>query len=81
MLREKSTELPVNSLVLSEIRKIWAEFDDFEIEMKMCPVFLAVLLMVSLTQNSDCSSTRQVHGLRGGLLAQPVQYSDDHNDG
>jgi hypothetical protein len=47
MHREKSTELPVNFLVLSEICRIWAEFDGSKIEMKMCPVFLAVLLMIS----------------------------------
>ena len=42
-LAKKSTEFPVNSLVLSEIYQFWAEFDDFEIELET-PLFISLLL-------------------------------------
>jgi hypothetical protein len=42
-LAKKSTEFPVNSLVLSEIYQFWAEFDDFEIEFENSPVYFPVV--------------------------------------
>jgi len=42
-LAKKSTEFPVNSLVLSEIYQFWAEFNDFEIEFET-PLFISLLL-------------------------------------
>ena len=37
--------IPVNSLVLSEMYRFWAEFDGFKIEFENSPVFFAVFLL------------------------------------
>ena len=42
-LREKSTEIPVNSLRCWKICKFRAEFDDFKAEFQQRPVFFPVL--------------------------------------
>ena len=39
----KSNEFPVNSLAASKIREFWAEFNDFQTNLKILPVIVPVL--------------------------------------